>query len=111
MQLDDLDFADDLALLSHTQQQMQKKTTNVAVASAAVSLNIHKGKSKFLQYNTTCTNLITLDREAFKDIKALTYLNSVTDEHGGSGADLKPQIGMPRAAYLQMMHIWNPKQL
>ncbi|VDP81753.1 unnamed protein product, partial [Schistosoma curassoni] len=35
MQLDDLDFADDLALLSQTQQQMQEKTTNVAAASAA----------------------------------------------------------------------------
>ncbi|VDO73347.1 unnamed protein product [Schistosoma margrebowiei] len=30
MQLNDLDFADDLALLSHTQQQMQKGTTGVA---------------------------------------------------------------------------------
>ncbi|VDP33879.1 unnamed protein product [Schistosoma margrebowiei] len=30
MQLDDLDFADDLALLSQTQQQMQQKTTSVA---------------------------------------------------------------------------------
>lgn len=29
-QLDDLYFADDLALLSHTQQQMQEKTTTVA---------------------------------------------------------------------------------
>ncbi|VDP39650.1 unnamed protein product [Schistosoma curassoni] len=52
MQLDDLDFADDLALLSQTQQQMQEKTTSVAAASAAVGLNIHKGKSKILQYNT-----------------------------------------------------------
>ncbi|VDO80376.1 unnamed protein product [Schistosoma curassoni] len=42
MQLDDLDFADDLALLSHTQQQMQKNSTSVAAASSAVSLNIHK---------------------------------------------------------------------
>ncbi|VDP38994.1 unnamed protein product [Schistosoma margrebowiei] len=48
MQLDDLDFADDLALLSQTQQQMQEKTTSVAAASAAVGLNIHKGKSKVL---------------------------------------------------------------
>ncbi|VDP26170.1 unnamed protein product [Schistosoma curassoni] len=32
MQLEDLDFADDLALLSHTQQQMQEKTTSVAAA-------------------------------------------------------------------------------
>ncbi|VDO55421.1 unnamed protein product [Schistosoma margrebowiei] len=53
MQLDYLDFADDLALLSHTQQQMQKKTTNVAAASATVGLNIHKWKSKTLRYNTS----------------------------------------------------------
>ncbi|VDO63600.1 unnamed protein product [Schistosoma curassoni] len=40
MQLDDPDFADDLALLSHTQQQMQEKTTSLAEASAA-----HQGQS------------------------------------------------------------------
>ncbi|VDP35100.1 unnamed protein product [Schistosoma margrebowiei] len=38
LQLDDLDFADDLALLSQTQQQMQEKTNKVA---AAVGLSIH----------------------------------------------------------------------
>ncbi|VDP84816.1 unnamed protein product [Schistosoma mattheei] len=37
--LDDLDFADDLALLSHTNQPMQMKTTSVATASASVGLN------------------------------------------------------------------------
>ncbi|VDP30378.1 unnamed protein product [Schistosoma margrebowiei] len=63
VQLDDLDFANDLALLSHTQQQMQEKTTSVAAASAAVGLNIHKGKSKVLRYNTACTNPITIDGE------------------------------------------------
>ncbi|VDO85558.1 unnamed protein product [Schistosoma margrebowiei] len=47
MQLDDLDFADDLALLLHTQQQMQEKTTSVAAVSAAVGLNINKGKARF----------------------------------------------------------------
>ncbi|VDP66202.1 unnamed protein product [Schistosoma curassoni] len=87
MQLDDLDFADDLALLSQSQQQMQKKTTSVAAASAAVGLNIHKGKSKIIRYNTTCTNRITLDGEALVDVKTFTYLDSITDEHGGSDAD------------------------
>ncbi|VDP46772.1 unnamed protein product [Schistosoma margrebowiei] len=47
MQLADLDFADDLTLLSHTQQQMQEKTTNIAAASAAIGLNINKGKARF----------------------------------------------------------------
>ncbi|KAH9592960.1 hypothetical protein MS3_00004701 [Schistosoma haematobium] len=45
-QLDDLDFADDLALLSRTREQIQIKTANVAAASASVGLNIHKGKTK-----------------------------------------------------------------
>ncbi|VDP26508.1 unnamed protein product [Schistosoma margrebowiei] len=49
MQLDDLEFANDLALLSHTQQQMQEKTTSEA---AAVGLNIRKGRSEMLLYNT-----------------------------------------------------------
>ncbi|VDP25555.1 unnamed protein product [Schistosoma curassoni] len=39
MQLDDLHFADDLALQSQTQQQMQEKTTSVAAASAAERTN------------------------------------------------------------------------
>ncbi|VDP41106.1 unnamed protein product [Schistosoma margrebowiei] len=38
-QLDDLDFADDLALLSCTQEQMQMKTASVAAVSAPKSSN------------------------------------------------------------------------
>ncbi|VDP78038.1 unnamed protein product [Schistosoma mattheei] len=50
-QLDDSDFADDLALLSHTHEQMQIKTASVAAVSASVGFNIHKGKTKVLKYN------------------------------------------------------------
>ncbi|VDO99730.1 unnamed protein product [Schistosoma margrebowiei] len=69
MQLDDLDFVDDLALLSQTQQQMQEKTTSVAAASAAVGLNTHKWKSEIFRYNTACTNAVTIDREDLEDVK------------------------------------------
>ncbi|VDO73818.1 unnamed protein product [Schistosoma margrebowiei] len=80
MQLDDLDFSDDLALLSKTQQQMQEKTNSVAATSAATSLNIHKGKSRILRYNTICTNPITTDGEDLEDVKSFTYLGSIIDE-------------------------------
>ncbi|VDO78714.1 unnamed protein product [Schistosoma margrebowiei] len=110
-QLDDLDFADDLALLSHTQQQIQEKTTSVAAASAAVGLNIHKGKSKILRHNTACNNPITIDGQDLEDVKTFTYLGSIIDEHGGSHEDVKARIGKARAAYLQLRNVWNPKQL
>ncbi|VDP76137.1 unnamed protein product [Schistosoma mattheei] len=101
MQLDDLHFADDLALLLQSQQQIQEKTTSVAAASAAVGLSIRKGKSKILRYSTVCTNPVTMDGEDLEDVKTFTYLGSIIDEQGRSDADAKERIGKARAAYLQ----------
>ncbi|VDO59068.1 unnamed protein product [Schistosoma margrebowiei] len=111
MQLDDLDFADDLTFLSHTQQQMHENTTSVRAALTAVGLNIHKGKSKIIRYNIACTNPVTVDREAFMDVQTFTYLGNIIDEHGGSDADVKARIGKTRVAYLRLKIIWNSKQL
>ncbi|VDO58096.1 unnamed protein product [Schistosoma margrebowiei] len=111
MRSNNLDFADDLALLSQTQQQMQEKKTSVAAVSAAVGLDIHKWKSKILRYNTVCADQITIDGEDLEDVKIFTYLGSIIDEQGGSDADVKAWIGKARAVYLQLKNIWNSKQL
>ncbi|VDP34964.1 unnamed protein product [Schistosoma curassoni] len=87
------------------------KTTSVATASTAVGLNIHKGKSKVLPYNTECTNPITIDGEDLEDVKTFTYLGSMIDKHGGSDADVKARIGKARAVYLQPKNIWKSIQL
>ncbi|VDO63010.1 unnamed protein product [Schistosoma curassoni] len=89
-QLFDLDFADDLALLSHTHEQLQMKTTNVAAASMMVGVNIQKGTTKILKYNTENTNSITLDGKTLEHAGSFTYLDSsIIDEQGGSDADVK----------------------
>ncbi|VDP51822.1 unnamed protein product [Schistosoma margrebowiei] len=79
-QLDDLDFADYLDLLSHTHEQMQTKTASVAAVSASVGLRIHKGKTKVLKYNTENTKAITLDGETLEDIQPFKYMGSIIDE-------------------------------
>ncbi|VDP27122.1 unnamed protein product [Schistosoma curassoni] len=78
MQLDDMDFADDLALLSQTQQQMQEKTNSVAAASQ---------------------HSITIDGGDLEDVKTFTYLGSIIDEHEESESYVKARIGKARAAY------------
>ncbi|VDP59044.1 unnamed protein product [Schistosoma mattheei] len=80
------------------------KTTSVAATSAAVGLNIHKGKSKILRHNTACTNPITSDEDS-EDVKTFTYLDSIIDEEGGSDADVKAWIGKARVVYLQLKDI------
>ncbi|VDO89450.1 unnamed protein product [Schistosoma margrebowiei] len=108
-QFDDLNFADDLALLTHTHEQMQMKTAYVAAVSASVGLNIHKGKTKVLKYNTENSNPITLDGETLDDVESFTYLGNIIDQQGGSNADVNEMIGKARAAFLRLKNICNSK--
>ncbi|VDP51427.1 unnamed protein product [Schistosoma margrebowiei] len=110
-QLDDLDFADDLALLSRTHEQMQMKTASVAAVSASVGLSIHKGKTKVLKFKAENNNPITLDGETLENVESFTYLGSIIDEQGGSDADVKARIGKAMTAFLLLKNIWNSKQL
>ncbi|VDO73587.1 unnamed protein product [Schistosoma margrebowiei] len=109
--LDDVDVADDLALLSRTHEQMQMKTASVSAVSASVGLSIHKGKTKVLKFKAEINNPITLDGETLEDVESFTYLGSIIDEQGGSDANVKARIGKARTAFLQLKNIWNSKQL
>ena len=59
--LDDLDFANDLALLSHNHQQMQDKTTRLMDISAKVGLSIHKQNTKIIKVNAASTEPVLLE--------------------------------------------------
>ncbi|VDP19102.1 unnamed protein product [Schistosoma margrebowiei] len=120
MKLDGLEFADNLALLSQTQQQIQENKTSVVEASTAmktgmlaaaselVSLNINKGKSKILKFDTENTNPMTTDE---KTLEIFMYLGSIIEERVGSDEDMKARIGKKRDTFLQLMNLWNRKQM
>jgi hypothetical protein len=61
-QLDDLDFADDLALLSHSQAHMQEKTATLNTISEQVGLQIHSDKTKTMRLNPNNREPITLGK-------------------------------------------------
>ena len=83
LQLDDLDFADDLALLSHTHRQMQEKANSVKDSSAQIGLHINRGKTKILRINTTIIEPVQLDEDLLEEVNSFTYLGSVVDSQGG----------------------------
>ncbi|KAK3759533.1 hypothetical protein RRG08_045818 [Elysia crispata] len=110
-QLEDLDFADDLALLSHSQQQMQEKTSIVAENSRRLGLNIHRGKSKILKINSASTAPILLEDVALEEVESFTYLGSIVDKKGGTDADVRVRIGKARAAFKQLKNVWKASKL
>ena len=68
--LDDLDYADDLAVLACTQTQIRNKTDKVWKAASRVRYQ----QTKVLCLNTTLDAPLTV---AFKTRNSLTYLGSV----------------------------------
>ncbi|CAH8576460.1 unnamed protein product [Schistosoma bovis] len=57
------------------------------------------------------TNPITNDGETLEDVEPFTYLGSIINERGGSGADVVARISKARTTFLQLKNIWNSKQM
>ena len=71
------DFADDLALLSHSHQQMQDtKTELLHTASTQLALNINRHKTHIMKANTMNNNRITMNGEPLEETDSFTYIGS-----------------------------------
>ena len=61
-----LDFADDVALLSHATRQMQDKTDDLDVTSKKLGLGIHTIKSKVMRNSKAADTGVSLNGELFR---------------------------------------------
>nr|KAG5706336.1 hypothetical protein BaRGS_026118 [Batillaria attramentaria] len=108
-QLDDLDFADDLALLSHSHSQMQDKTTCLEATSAGTGLKINRKKTELMKINTTANTPVTVGGEPIREEESFVYLGSVVDGQGGTDRDVTARIGKARAAMVMLKNVWASK--
>ena len=108
LQLDGLDFEDDLALLSDTHRQLQEKTNSVKESSAQIGLHINRGKTKVLKINTMITEPVRPDDDLLEVVNFFTYLGSVTDIQGGWR---QGQNWQSKSFFLQLKNILSSKDL
>ncbi|GFR77708.1 hypothetical protein ElyMa_005831300 [Elysia marginata] len=106
-QLDDLQFADDLALLSYTKGQMQSKAEDLYVISKSLGLRMHSGKSKVLRSGAETEEAIIQGTEALEGLASFTYLGSIIDLNGGTDADIEARNGKARSTRTQLQKIWK----
>ncbi|XP_073670704.1 uncharacterized protein [Paramisgurnus dabryanus] len=110
--LDDLDFADDLALLSHSISQMKEKMQKLERISSQVGLVINATKTKEMRVKTTgkakpvCCRGIELET-----VKEFTYLGSVISNDGGATKDVEARIGKAKAAFAQLKPVWRARSI
>ena len=76
-QLDDLDFADNLALLSSASQKMQAKTDILAEISTQIGLHVNTGKTKVMRVSNQSQEPISLYGEPLSEVDLFIYLGSI----------------------------------
>ena len=84
-QLEDLDFADDLALMSHTHQHMQEKTSRLNTFAQQVGLKISQKKTEVMMLNVSNPSPVTVNGEDQR-LKNLHTLGALSDMTVGQAA-------------------------
>ena len=105
--LDDLDFADDIALTSSTKCQIQQKVTNLSTTSMTTGLKINSEKTKLLRLNTTSNENVQIDEHDIEDVESFVYLGAYISKSGGTEEDIKARLGKARAVYSKLDKIWK----
>ena len=81
--LDDLDFADDIVLLSSTRQQLQNKTARIDREAKRVGLKINVDKTKVMKINAKNQEGIDINGSNIDEASEFTYLGAKVCKEGG----------------------------
>ena len=111
--LTDLNFADDIALLAETNEQLQDMTTNLEAEAAKVGLRISHRKTKVMSTGTIQSHInIQIGNTAIERVQQFPYLGSILScENGGTEADVNYRVGKASAVFQKMRPIWSTQTI
>jgi len=83
--LEDLDFADDLCLLSTNRLNMQEKTSKLQETALSVGLKINVAKTKVMSlHDKSSKTPITLNGDNILEVEDFTYLGTIISQDNGT---------------------------
>ena len=105
--LEDLDYADDIVLLTETWRHAQQKLERLSTNGLRTGLKINKKKTESLRINAVNQSAFKLGAEDIKDVETFTYLGATVTTTGGAAEDISKRIGKARQAFYRLRKIWN----
>ena len=103
--IEDLDYADDLALLSATTKQLQLKTNELVRVSAKAGLQVNIKKSNVMSVVAEIQQGITISEGEVENVNTFTYLGAEIDPGESSSADINRRIGKARSVFAGMKRV------
>jgi len=105
--LEDLDFADDLALISSTFQHIADKTNRLNTYAKQVGLVINVKKTKLLRINNKDHRDLSIGGQAIENVEDFTCLGARVSIAGGGDEDIHERLRKAGEAFCRLSRSWN----
>lgn len=109
--LEDLDFADDLALISSNRVHIQTKVNNSGQYGTMTGLPISTVKTELMRWNSPTIEMVQVDGKELEEVLKFVYLGGTLTQKGDSEEDIRSRLGKARAAFSKLRNIWKSSQL
>jgi hypothetical protein len=108
--LEDLEYADNICLMSHKYKHLQAKTEALNITSKLVGLQINTKKTKIMAINNR-RKPMKIQNEETENVEEFTYLGSIVDKNGDTEKDIKSRISKAQIAFQSLRKIWQSNNL
>lgn len=107
--LEDLDFADDLAVLSF-REHLQEKADKLNKHARQTDLNISTSKTQVMCINSITLAPITVNGEPLDYVGDFAYLGSLISADNGAKKDIQTSLSKARGAFARLQNFWRSRQ-
>ena len=109
--LEDLDFVDDIVLISSKYEHIQNKLNRLVHNAGKLGLKLNAQKCKVMRMNTRREDKVMIGREEVEDVEEFVYLGTTVTKEGGGTEDIKKRLSKARGAFFNLKKIWNTRSI
>ena len=112
MTINNLRFADDIVLMTNSEEDLQSLVSKVHTVSKRFGLKINIGKTEVQMISKESQPLsVYIEEEKLKQVQTFTYLGGVISENSTSSDDIKRRIGLAMGGMQKLSTIWKSKEI
>jgi len=109
--LEDLDFADDIILLSQRHVDSQGKTEDLTIQAAQIGLKVSCKKTKQLRMNAKSHQPVKINGVDIEEASEFTYLGSKVTTDGSADEEIKARISKASQSFACLRNTWKSKKI
>lgn len=109
--LEDIDYADDICLLSHTHADMAMKLGALQEEARIAGLRINVPKTKDIRIRARNQTAFEINGTKIETVNEFCYLGSIIAESGGADADVESRIRKAKGAFALLNSVWKSSVL